>query len=201
MAIGDILTVTLFQDYRGELAMNVWDYEHTAGATNDVAVLLRGVFDSTVLEVFDNVQTTGVLYTRLLVQNRMRLADNTENLALLPAGGAQAANGLPGFVAASIRSARPDLSKRYSYKRIVGIPYTAIEADGSLTATYLADLQSLADAMETVLVSSGNSFTPIQAKRTQSLGTVTYTRNYFITSWIAQEEPTTQNSRKKGHGD
>lgn len=202
MALGDLFKITLFQELLGEQMINTFTYRQAGSSVVTPALLLGSGFQTTVLPKIQAIQVTLVKYIRILSQNLITPADNWEDVTPTPFQGLVSASSLPSFVAASFRSSRPDLSKRYSYKRFSGIPQTWQEDNTWLEVSVNTPFGDLSTAMTTILGSgSGHSFTPCQISTTYPGGVPTYTHKYDITSWVDQEDIATQLSRRKGRGD
>lgn len=198
MAIGEFYEVTLYQRYREQVLINRWHYEQLTGLSN--AVGLRDGWQVAVLPAFSAIQSDDVSYTRLLVQNLNNPTDNAEDVTPTPAVGGVADTSVPLRLALAFRSNRPDLSRRYSWKRVGGI------ASGLLTGDVFnaahANIANLAVVMGVQVAGGGSNWRPAQLKATCPGGGApcTYTMNYPISGWIALPEPSTQDTRKLGRG-
>lgn len=201
MALNDLFRVTLEATYIGQDVRNVFYYLQQASNESAPASTLLSQFQTVVLPLIANLQSSFLENNRLLVQNLTNEADNAEDTSPTPATGARAGNGAPSFVAMAMRSNRPNLSERYSYKRFAGL--LAADLTGSdFDAPTLVLGSNLAAVLDNVLASPSHDFTPVQVHvgSNPPLPPV-YSVNYVITSWQAIARITTQNTRKMGHGD
>lgn len=199
MAIGDFFKLTLEAEYYSEDVQNVFFYEQQSAFAGNPAQALATAFETVVLAAMSQIQVTLVAYKRVLAQNLITVTENYEILTPTPANGTEVGGGAPPLIAMSFRSTRPDLSQRYSYKRIGGIPISWITGE-NWNATSEPESGALATAMATVLSPGFGDFKPIQLRVQYVLGSPVYTRNYQIGEYVKQSLVTTQNSRKEGHG-
>lgn len=200
MATGNFYEITLFQTYLGEVMINRWDYQQISGSLSDAPGLLAQ-FQSVVLPDFAAIQSADVAYNRILVQNLNSPTDNAEDTTPTPAVGGQAGGGVPLPLALSYRSSRPDLSHRYSYKRIGGIA-TGLLSNAAFVVTG-ADVVALEATMALQLSVGTSTWRPVQISRVYPGGGAppTISINYAIVgNWEASPNPTTQNTRKVGRG-
>lgn len=199
MAAGDWFELTLFATLYGETIINRWHYEQTAGGGNG-ALALQTAFQASVLDDIANLQSDDMAYNRVLAQNLNTPADNSEDVLPTPPVGNAVQNGTPKVLALSYRSLRPDLSKRYSYKRFAGIDITLL--GGNQWNVIDGKFAALAAAMTSTITSSGNTFKPVQLKFVYPGGGLppVITKNYDITGWTVIGEPTTQDTRKANRG-
>lgn len=199
MALGDIYKVTLFQEYVGQVMLNVFWYQVTSGSSNNANSLLIG-FMGNVATGIAGVQVSDVTYTRVLVQNVTNITDNAEDLTPSPSGGTILTEETPLRLAMGFRSNRPDLSARYSYKRIGGVALEFLV--GSQWDTSNAAITTLEADLATFLGLSGVTYTPVQVHITYPGGgaPATYDVNYQISEFEVIPHPTTQNSRAFGRG-
>lgn len=202
MAINDFFRVTLFQLLYGENIQNVFHYRQAGISTATPAVTLLNQFQAFVLPGLQACQTDDIQYTRVLVQNLMTATDNAEDTTPTPSGGSLPLAAVPTFIAMSFRSNRPDLSKRYAYKRIAGGPNTRILGQ-DWNPEQMAAMQVAADAMEIVLGTAGGyNFTPAQIVNVAAPSAPpVYVNRYDISVWNPIALITSQDSRKRGRGD
>lgn len=199
MAIGDFYELTIFQLMRGQVMMNVFHYEQTAGVAGAASSLLAG-WQSAILPAMADVQSNEVTYDRILVQNLVTDTDNAEDITPTPVQGAQLASPAPLRLAMTFRSTRPDLSKRYSYKRIGGVASNFLTGyTWNIAGAQVAALAALLDAN---ITGGANTWKPVQLRLKDPVtGNPVLLKNYDITgNYIAIAEPSTQNSRTFGRG-
>lgn len=199
MATGEFYELTLVQRVQNETMLNVWHYEQTAGVALAASILLAQ-WQADVLPDISAIQSDDVAYSRIVVQNLVTESDNAEDVTPTPAVGGVTDNPTPLMLALVYRSARPDLSKRYSYKRFGGI------ASGLLTSPIFnashANVQALGTAMAASIVTGSNTFVPIQLRKVYPGGGLppVLTKRYTITVWTPQTQPGSQDSRRLGQG-
>lgn len=199
MAVGDFYELTHFQELRGQQVLNVYHYEQTAGIAGGAPQLLAGWIFSQ-LPLIAAIQADDVTYTRILAQNLITETDNAESLTPTPASGAITDVPVPLRLAMAFRSQRPDLSKRYSWKRYAGIA-SSILSGFQFNALH-AGVVALANGLDTVVTSGANSFKPVQLRLVDpATGNPVVQKRYDITgNWTALAEPATQDSRAFGRG-
>jgi len=202
MALNDLFRVTLYQDYFGQKVQNVWHYRQAGSLTTPGAANLATTFQASVLTPIADCQVNELLYERLLVQNLMTPADNAEDLSLTEVTGNIVSTGAPSLIAMSFRSDRPDLSKRFSYKRLAAPPIGQITGQ-IFTSGQVTIMQACANAMELVLsTAAGFNFTPCQVRRViPGIGDPFFQWVYDIIVWTPSAQVTTQDTRKIGRGD
>jgi len=197
MATGEFYEVTLF--YGADLLnlfQNRWHYEQTGGLAASASAL-AGSWQVSVLTPLAGIMAPETVFQRVLVQNLITIADNTEDLTPTPNLGSSLNPAVPDTLAYSFRSARPDLSKRHSYKRFGGVASTLLVGrNWNISASAVINLQT---AMGSVINPGTNNWKPVQLRETTDpiTGVITYSKNYDITSWQAIAKPSTQDSRKR----
>jgi len=202
MATGDIFEVTVFSQYLGEAANNVFHYVQTAGSGASAPALLIA-FETFILGNMADIQSEEVSYQRVKVMNLSSITDNAENTSPTQELGDVEGTPAPSFLAINFQSDRPDLSWRHSYKRFAGLVTAYINGNSYLiTGTGLETAaDDLADWMSTAISEDGKTFAPCQIRKTKVGGVWTYDVNYVITNYEWDLQITTQNTRKPGRGD
>lgn len=201
MANGDRYRITTFGHLYSETCENVYDFLQTAGSGG--ASDLLAAWEANVHPAVADCQEDDFFYDRILCQNWDTPTDNAEDLTPTPSTGTHTGSAaLPQFIALAWRSTRPDLSKRYSYKRVAGVPLSVVAGPYVDTGFLATEMAAAATAMQTTLATGGSYFQPVQLHLAYpgGGGAPVVTVNYAITEWIARDQVTTQDSRKRGRG-
>ncbi len=187
-----IYELILEQDYFGADILNVFHYRQTGGV-DDEQEKCANAFD------VDIMPEIAVILNDDLKFNNIRVANLTGNLADFSITPSQVDGDVTGavmadFIACSYRLNRTTKDTRNGSKRFCGMVEENI-VGGGFTAAYVADLDLLADVLETTIAGgTGAIFEPIILRKPDIAGTFTYS---LVQTVQALNRVTTQNSRKK----
>lgn len=195
-----LFQITEHQSYSGSTPVNVFWYR-----TNSAAVVTASVINtafqtlvSTARRAISNPRWSSLTIEVLQVNS----IDNFGEFSSYGAGtySTGTTEDAASMLAAPIRLFRSNLETRSGWKRCAGLSEGMLEGN-TLTAAYLALVQTYADLLDNVLSAGGESHTPVIIRKTRDpitkvlLPAIDWIYNP-IGSAVALDRVSTQNSRK-----
>lgn len=225
-----LFEVVLKSVYYGQQCVNRWNYISSgtpAAVTLSFALASAGGFisggdplaypDNTLFSGVRSIANADVEFNEVIVNNIYELTDFYTTPFLNNTMGLHSGGAASVFEAAGFRTNLVSRAVARGMKRFVGVPSDQINSGGTLTTTYVAEMQVLADKMAETLEydDEGNtiSFTPAICHKedyTTPSGKTAY--RYFPTlaeqitnsvsgfNWQPYDTIRSQTSRQIGHG-
>lgn len=194
MAIGDVYQVRVFQEYQAQELINVFHYVATGGLSANAETLYDGFADQ-VWDLVRGAQHADCVTKRFTVINSNDNSDQHE--ATVSSAGSYVPGGMmPSFLAYGLRSQRPLMGQRYSYKRIGGC-VNELAPDGKWNTSVLAHLYAMSNAFSAVINHLGlGLYTPVQTVDGFVMGEPLVTRYIISGQWLVNQIPTKQDTRQ-----
>lgn len=200
MAVGNVYEVILDAELFGQDCQNVFHYQQTVMGSGNVPLALAEAFQAIVLDGLANLSSNQLDFERIVVFNLDNLSETHEDVSPTPSNGVRAVATLPSWVTVSLKSTRPSLHGRASYKRFSGTDVGFLSGN-QLSGTGITEWNNFADAMAGSLTNNANVFAPVQIRKLPGGGVSNYVVNYQIQDWNVEVDLSPQLSRYPGHGD
>lgn len=148
---GDIIRIIDEQEYLAQKTLNMYYYRaDTVLNPDDAYSQLLSKFFSEVVSAIMPVQTTGIVHTNLHLDNITNNLD-FDDLPLSGANGDVTGEAMPTFVAYKFVLHRPTKLTRQGYKRIGGVPESALSGN-AIQVAFAPALDGVADKIKICLV-------------------------------------------------
>jgi hypothetical protein len=200
-ALGDLLQVTVKQEYLGQQILNVYHYRVTSitGLAGNYLELLAQFVDSTINDAVAQFQVNSLVYTEAEARNLSNGLDfHVEPLTRTGDRTDSGSNAVPSFVSAGFQLIRESLATRNGYKRYAGLDDTLLvnnsyligsTIQGDVEDALAADwVEALVTVGEPIIWGSPRANPPVGSYIYSSIGSAIY------------REVGTQNTRKPGRG-
>ncbi len=135
-ALNDIIRVTVNQRQKNQLVQNVFHYQVVTltGLTGEYLEVVRDWMLNEVIPPVRAIQSWGLVYTGMLIQNVSNEIDFLEYTWATPLPGAQENQPLPPNSVYTFRLQRETLVTRHGYKRFSGVS-EALQDNGDFTGS------------------------------------------------------------------
>lgn len=199
--LGDLLQITDFQTLLSQQVLNVYYFRVVSltGFTDDGYPSILDWYEDTILPAVVAVQGTGLVHTRLLIQNLSNGLDFVDRPLSPTVAGTRVGNMMPPFVAWSFRLVRESLATRNGAKRYGGVVEEDVSA-GVATADVSDELAALAAVLDNdIVVGLATLAEPVIVRRPLEVPVGTsYT--YASIGSADYRQVGSQNTRKLGRG-
>lgn len=194
MAIGDVYQVRVFQTYQDQELINVFHYIATGGLSATAENLYSGFADQ-VWDLVRGAQHADCVTRRFTVINSNDNTDQEEATVSSP-GTYVPGSMLPAFLAYGLRSQRPYMGQRYSYKRIGGCVNELTPA-GIWNTSVLAHMYAISNAFSAVVNHLGlGIYAPVQTENSFQMGEPLIVKYLIEGQWLVNQIPTHQDTRQ-----
>ena len=198
MAVGDVVELTLHGTVLGQVNLNVFAYQQTAGVGTDGAGGLATSFIATVVPAMQAIVTDNTGYQSVSWRS-LHGTFAEGNTALGTTVGSRSAPALPPYACWAFRLLRTNSDSRGGYKRIAGIAESD-QDNGVYTGSIITPLTAMATTLHLSLsTTGGNTWIPVVPSFILN-GSPRAVPLFNPVAGAIFQRISTQNSRKFGHG-